>query len=959
MSNPTREQWEQIKRIFDQALDQNRSKRADYVHRLCQGDSELESEVNRLLAANDSADSFLDLPPTITLGYFAGESSHRSLTPEEIVLGRFKILRFLNSGGMGEVYEAWDAELREKIALKTIRPEIAADRAMIERFKMEVKQARGVSHPNICRVYDLFSYDQSPDRRIWFLTMELLEGHTLLEQVRKQGSIEPKEAIHLIEQMVAGLAAAHRRGLVHRDFKSGNVMLVHAGQSHPRAVITDFGLALSLSAAAHSSERGALIEGTPDYMAPEQMRGDSVGVAADQYALGVVICEMLTGKRPQRLHSNENGATLLLPAVHNLPPRWEAVIRRCLEISPQNRFRDLDELLWELNSSNRWKILAGKVVAIVGFAVVVTAALELTLFKSGPDRSRLEHLVQLTPSTDFSGNPSISRDGKTVAYMSDRAESGHLSIWMQHVTGGMPIRLTADPAEDVDPSISPDGNSVVFRSSRNGGGIYRTGPAPKQDQLLVAGGRDPRYSPDGRTVVYWLGDEDETSPSGRLELLSLEGGGAAPTPLAKGFIDARMPVWSSDGQYVLFQGCRTNERPMPQCTEWWVTNLSGSIIRNTGSVALLGKHQITPINAVSGWYGDVIVFCGLHLGATGIWKVKLSEDTLLASGLPTQLTSADETRAYPSASLADDHTIAISQMNGAVHIWRLDGVHDHKLPTIVRVTQDAARDSTPYISNDGRWLVFSRNVEGRHDIWIKNLSTGTESQLVTSAAAKFTPLIDNSGELVVFEVRDQDTATIWWKSLGQPERMLCSRCSHPTGWFDGYHEVFYRTGLPSKINLGTIGTQESKVILSKDKQSLDDASWSPTNGYLLFTAISEGRNRQVFAVRFPKSTAAATGAWIQITNESVWSDKPRWSSDGKYVYYLSGRDGYPCLWGQRFDPALGKPVNNPFVVKHFHNTRLSPETLPTANLELSVFDDVIVLNLGEVSESIWTGILRQ
>ena len=138
--------------------------------------------------------------------------------------------------------------------------------------------------------------------------MELLEGLTLLERLRHQGVVPEEEALDLVEQMVAGLAAAHDHGIVHRDFKSGNVMLVGAGVNPIRVVITDFGLALNLLTE-HYGNLEASGGGTPQYMAPEQEREDQVGLAADQYALGVVICEMLTGRRPFSPRPHGKGAS--------------------------------------------------------------------------------------------------------------------------------------------------------------------------------------------------------------------------------------------------------------------------------------------------------------------------------------------------------------------------------------------------------------------------------------------------------------------------------------------------------------------------------------------------------------------------------------------------------------------------------------------------------------------------
>src|SRR5215469_14398034 len=301
----TPEQWERVKKIFDAAVSLPPEACNQLVQRLCGGDSQLESEVKNLIAADKKAGSFLQAPPVSVLSTFPAIQPRVSFSAGQIVAGRFEIRRFLNRGGMGEVYDAWDRELQQEVALKTIRSELASAPTLIGRFKREVSQTRKISHPNVCRVYDLFCHRSETTSPIWFLTMQLLVGETLLERIHRQGPIPTTEALPLIKQIVAGMTAAHQLGIVHRDFKSGNVILVTEGASQKTAVITDFGLALRVDRDSPSFEPAGV--GTPAYMAPEQWEGGEVGFAADQFALGVTICEMLTGSRPMLRRSKTLG----------------------------------------------------------------------------------------------------------------------------------------------------------------------------------------------------------------------------------------------------------------------------------------------------------------------------------------------------------------------------------------------------------------------------------------------------------------------------------------------------------------------------------------------------------------------------------------------------------------------------------------------------------------------------
>ena len=271
----------------------------------------------------------------------------------EVVSNRFTVLRFIARGGMGDVWEAWDSQLEERVALKTIRADVARHPEAAERFRREVKQARVISHPNVCRIHELFAYETSSGAKGVFLCMEFLDGPTLGDYLRHNGPFGPEAALKLVEQLVHGLNCAHSLGLVHRDLKPGNIMLVSGGPGKLRAVITDFGLALNVL-----TPNGGLQEfkgqGTPNYIAPEQRLTGNVTALADQYALGVVMCEMLTCSLPIRLenHSSRKVVGMKLPA-KPIPVRWANAIGRCVATRPEDRFPTLDDILIDLRPHQR------------------------------------------------------------------------------------------------------------------------------------------------------------------------------------------------------------------------------------------------------------------------------------------------------------------------------------------------------------------------------------------------------------------------------------------------------------------------------------------------------------------------------------------------------------------------------------------------------------------------------
>jgi Tol biopolymer transport system component len=221
------------------------------------------------------------------------------------------------------------------------------------------------------------------------------------------------------------------------------------------------------------------------------------------------------------------------------------------------------------------------------------------------------------------------------------------------------------------------------------------------------------------------------------------------------------------------------------------------------------------------------------------------------------------------------------------------------------------------------------------------------------------PIIDDTGKLLAFEAREKNVPSIFVSSEGGRPKRLCIGCSLPTSWFDSNRAILYREGSPSSINMVDPQTGKHQLVLKQDGVSLSEPSWSPKTEYLLFTRQSEGDgNKQIFAVRFPKSTASVQGKRIPITEASKSSDRPRWSGDGRTIFYVSTRDGFSCLWGQPFDPEAGEISGLPFAVMHYHNRRDSIDVVAPRSFNLSVAGDSIYFNLGESSSSIWIGKLK-
>jgi tetratricopeptide (TPR) repeat protein len=341
----TPERWQRASELFHAALELPQSRVDEFLRAECGDDTELYDVVHGMIQAR-SRSGWLDHPIVEFV-----EDPKLVFAEGQLVSGRYRILRFVGRGGMGEVYEAEDRDLNERVALKTLLPSIARDARMIAQFKQEIQLSRKIAHPNVCRVFDLardpvdgfgVNLDSGP---VVFLTMEFLDGETLAAKLQREGRLAVAEAGPIIQQVAQGLDAAHKAGIIHRDLKPSNVMLV------PRAVITDFGLARNMPRSPQSTltleER---LIGTLDYMAPELLTTHRATVASDIYALGMLAYKTVTGRLPFAGEPPLNGAILRsrIPVptprslVADLHPAWDRAIVRALDSDPARRFATTD-----------------------------------------------------------------------------------------------------------------------------------------------------------------------------------------------------------------------------------------------------------------------------------------------------------------------------------------------------------------------------------------------------------------------------------------------------------------------------------------------------------------------------------------------------------------------------------------------------------------------------------------
>jgi len=936
------EVWRQITELTADAMELPPGERLRFLEDSAPNEEVL-NNVLRLIEEYEKAnDSFLAPLARLDFNFESARSALPRFAAGDLLDGRFRIVRFIAKGGMGEVYEAWDSVQGSRVALKTIRPDVVASPRILGQFKEEVAQSLQVSHRNVCRVQNLFVVREG-EGTLAFLAMEFLDGETLADRIEREGRFSPQAALPLVKQVADGLSAAHDAGIVHRDLKSRNIMLAPEGGTL-RAVIMDFGLAC-MAADMHQEE----VEGTPAYMAPEQLAGSGVGLAADQYSLGVVLFEMMTGRLPfegatftQIAHGRKRGAP---PSPRrfspDVPDRWEKVILRCLAEAPEQRFPSVGAAVAALSPRR-----AGKAEKLLKIAACVLAAGLAGLAWRASSTEVLTNVVPLDPSGDVSDGPSLSEDGSKIVYESNRGDSNNTDIWFQDLRNGTQRRLTTDPARDTDASISPDGSMVAFRSERNGGGIYVVRSDGTGERLLAPYGRWARFSPDGKRIAYWVGGTDLTASAGVFVIPAA--GGVAERVFA-GFADARVPTWRDDGKALLARACKEPGSLTYNC-DWWAQESGSQRAVQTHILDRLRTADLRPVGAIYQWTADKVYLSTYRGSEYRMVSVPMSAG-YQAGGALAKLTSSDMQVAYFSRSSTG--RVAFSRFATSVHISHF-ALNGQPNPAEVRITTDSEEDCNPSVSADGRWLVFSRYVD---KIILKDMTTGRQDIIASFSGGGdhrrlAGPVIDREGEWIAFEDRSARGAILRVLRRTGGAETTCSDCGIPTGWMPGARKVIFTTNT-GKIGVFDISTGKKSILLDGGTTLLDRATANPRGTFLLFTGSTREGAKRVFIARM-QSPEQADSRWTAVTEEGSLADAPQWSAEGDRVFYLSSRDARLCVWSQRLEG--GRMAGQPREALPYHeSSRRSPKFVYPSSVSLAVDGTGLYLNAGELSASVLVG----
>jgi serine/threonine protein kinase len=804
-------------------------------------------------------------------------------------LGPYEILAPLGAGGMGEVWRARDTRLGRDVAIKVLPEHLSAHPEARARFEREARAISSLNHPHICTLYDVGREDG-----VDFLVLELVEGESLAERLRR-GPLPAETLLPTAIEIADALDRAHRSGVVHRDLKPGNIMLTRGGTK-----LLDFGLARSALPPAAASNltstptltrpltaEGAIV-GTFQYMAPEQLEGKETDARSDLWAFGAVLYEMTTGKRAFEGPSQAS----LIGAIMNKEPApirglapgapagLERVVGRCLAKDPDDRWQTARDVVNELRelagigpaSSSAHAVVADlparrperrPIVAwiVAGVSVVVAlAALGVLVLRPWPHRDTARFSV-LVPEARTLEWPRISPDGRTLAFLGSDS-TGKTMIWVRPLNS-----LTAVPLAGTDgagrPFWSPDSRYLAYFLSSQLKKIPVNG-GPPQLVCEVRGGSDGTWGSRGEILF-------DGSQGDSIRQVSAEGGEAGPATSVdrkRGELYHAWPCFLPDGRHFLFVSYGRGRDD----SQLEVGTLGGK------GAKVLGRVQTRVDYSPDGYV--------LYASDGTLMARRFDERGLRFTGEPFPV--AERIRCSPAdrANLSVSAQGTLAFMPGASSDARQMLWVDRTGRTLGAVGPPAAYNNA-VISPDGTRIVYSMTDpgSGNDDLWVRDLRRDVASKLTFDPGNEIWPVWSPDGSRIAYAADGAGPFIVMMRpanGMGSPDTLFrSSGNSGPNDWArDGGWLAFTNfdagNGDIWTLPVGAGGKAQPFLKSTFNKRT---PMFSPDRRWVAYSSNESGRP-EIYVQPFP----GPGGKWQVSTHGGL---DPRWRADGKEIYYLS------------------------------------------------------------------------
>lgn len=955
----TPERWQQVKAIFNSALQYPPQERSSFLTEACSGDDILRSEVESLIASHEKSGEFIDDPAYQAASWLADDNAE--LKPGTMV-GTYEVLSFISRGGMGEVYLAQDQRLNRKVALKLLPNTFTRDNDRLRRFAQEARAASALNHPNIITIYEIQQINSNQ-----VIATEFVEGETLRHRLSRS-SISLPAALDIAMQIADALSAAHKAGIIHRDIKPENVMLRPDGY----VKVLDFGLA-KLSELAQPSVAAeaptiqvrtgsGVVMGTAGYMSPEQARGLTVDARSDIFSLGALIYEMIArrkpfdGETPSDVLANilKTEPTPLSRIVPGLPPEFLRILSKTLRKDREERYQVVKDLWLDLKSLKQELEFQEKLDRSLGVEDRTDSA----------NRAEVTSVMPLAQSTEPRSAITTISESLSLEIKRHKLGSVITLLVLMLIVGAASFGIykyvnRPDPVERfwdiklsritnsgnvIDAAISPDGKYIVYvLSDRSSQGLYIRQVSTANDKEIVVpapvGFFGVTFSPDGTELFYSL---KQSLDSGTLYRIPVLGG--TPTKVLSA-IDS--PVsFSPDGkQFTFLRGNFPNAGE----SALLIANIDGSGER-TLSVQKLPNRFVPIFFTGPTWSPDskIIAASVLTLGGTSRvvgFSVEDGKATDLSTGqwgfagrvnwLPDMsgliLVAGDTASAaqlwhlsYPNgesrritndlgtyrsiAMTSNGRSFATVQATGLLNLWIVPEGKTEKAVRLPTGNIGLYSNSGNNISwtPDGK-IVFVSNEGTAPDLWITDPDGANRKQLTNNGAANFTPVVTSDGKRIVYSSFRDGVRTIWRMNI------------------DGSN--------PVKL---TNGTSDLMPTLTPDDKWVLFTSLAGAQPQIYKVSIDGGAPVQITDHRASAGTVSPDGKWLAYAfaespdpfapaNRIVVMpfDGPgetktfevrvsgtvqmllRWSHDSKEVYYSVNASNISNLWKMPIDG--GKP----------------------------------------------------
>ena len=816
-------------------------------------------------------------------------------------ISHYRITEKLGEGGMGVVYKAQDTKLDRTVALKFLAAHLLKDEESRKRFQREAKAAASLDHPNICTVHAI----EEADGRT-FIAMAFVEGQSLDKRI-EPGPLKIPEALDIAQQIAKDLEAAHEKGV---DDKG-------------QVTVMDFGLALLTEGSKLTALDTTL--GTVAYMSPEQAQGAKVDHRTDIWALGGVLYEMVSGRRP---FQGEYDQALLYEIVHEeyepitgvragVPMELEVFVGKCLAKNREERYKDAGDLAVDLKSLLR-KLESGKSAVL---KTAVTGGAEHAAPSPALSGSASPELAsspaQVAPGTQGTGTETsaparVSHFARQILpwLLLCIAAAILAATWLRWPEPAPPAplrRFAFRPGPDVGfPVISPNGKYIAYTTGRGTAAKLWVQDLARDETREIAGGggaRSPMWSPGSDSIAFFA-EED-------LKRISLDGGPAIRVCQALRSGSRSTAAWSPDGRVIVFSsgipsmlsqvsaGGGASE-PLPTVVDSGVNR--GSFphflpLARQGRPLLFATQRGLAIQDLETGKGEIIVANARqpvyspsgHIlfrrsGAPGLWAASFSLETLKLMGEPFAVSPEGS---FPS--VAGDGTLVYLEGSGR---------GQHKLLSRERTGQELEEIGRIEglingisVSPDGQHAALEAFVEGNLDIWVQDRASGVNTRLTFTDRNDGSPAWSPSGDQVAFFSRRRDgNADIYVKSSdgsGEAKAVVSTPLDEwPSGWSpDGDYLLYHTRESETRLDLWYLklsgeNSGGERVPFLQTPFDEKAAQFSPGGRFVAYSSDESGRF-EIYVRPFPKGT----GKWQVSSNGG---NHPRWGSDGRELFYVSG-----------------------------------------------------------------------